>query len=66
MGHFAKFLQEATLADEEESDRLAEGFLAGDVALEDFGRRYLEVRARHHARKAKSDKLKTQWPPPRF
>ena len=45
---------------EDESDQLAEEFLsnASGMTVEEFGRRYLSTRARHHALKVKVDKLK--------
>ena len=51
-------MRSACTEDEDESDRIAEGFLGGDVGLAEFTAKYLEIRSRHHLRKAKLDKLK--------
>ena len=44
---------------EAESDKLAEEFLSNEseMSVEEFGKRYLSTRARHHALKVKADKL---------
>jgi ESCRT-I complex subunit VPS37 len=45
---------------EEESDNLAEEFLSSSsgMAADEFGKRYLESRSKHHSLKVKSDKLR--------
>ena len=60
---FASILERAAVSareTEEESDQLAEEFLsnASGLSVEEFGRRYMSTRTRHHALKVKVDKLK--------
>ena len=45
---------------EEESDQLAEEFLSNSsgMSVEEFGKRYMSTRTRHHALKVRVDKLK--------
>lgn len=52
-------LRKTSLEKEDESDAIAESFLAGDKSLDDFLKEYLASRSAMHLKKAKLDKLRT-------